>query len=62
MPNLDGQYTVFGHVAAGMDVLDLLSTQVADTNDNPVPPIVIKSAYLQSEPPHTFSFNIWPWR
>src|SRR6478609_6228908 len=26
MPNLDGQYTVFGHVIYGMDVLDSFST------------------------------------
>jgi peptidyl-prolyl cis-trans isomerase B (cyclophilin B) len=58
MPDLDGKYTVFGHVTQGMDVLDNLSTQAADTNDNPVPPILIKSAYLSSAPPH--SLNIWP--
>jgi len=59
MPDLDGQYTVFGHVIQGMDVLDALSTQPADTNDNPVPPIVITSASLGSAPPR--SFSIWPW-
>ena len=59
MPNLDGQYTVFGHVTEGMDVLDTLSTQPADTNNNPVPPILIASAYLGSAPPHPF--KIWPW-
>jgi len=59
MPGLDGQYTVFGHVVQGMDVLDALSIQEADTNDNPVTPIVIKSAYLGSAPPHPFT--IWPW-
>jgi peptidyl-prolyl cis-trans isomerase B (cyclophilin B) len=58
MPDLDGKYTVFGHVTQGMDVLDNLSTQAADTNDNPVPPIRIKSAYLSSAPP--LYLNIWP--
>jgi cyclophilin family peptidyl-prolyl cis-trans isomerase len=58
MPNLDGQYTVFGHVIEGMDVLDTLSAQEPDSNNNPVTPIYIKDAYLQSEPPH--SLNIWP--
>lgn len=59
MPELDGKYTVFGHVIQGMDLLDTLSMQPADTNNNPVPPISIKSAYLGSEPPH--SFKLWPW-
>jgi cyclophilin family peptidyl-prolyl cis-trans isomerase len=64
MPDLDGKYTVFGHVTQGMDVLDTLSGQSADTNDNPVPPIFIKAAYLGSAPPHAWSpwsFSIWPW-
>ena len=47
MPDLDGQYTVFGHVIQGMEILDDLSTQPADTNNNPVPPIHIVSARLQ---------------
>jgi cyclophilin family peptidyl-prolyl cis-trans isomerase len=58
MPDLDGKYTVFGHVTQGMDVLDTLSIQPADTNDNPVPPILIKAAYLQSEAPRLLAF--WP--
>jgi cyclophilin family peptidyl-prolyl cis-trans isomerase len=61
MPQLDGQYTVFGHVTAGMDVLDDLSTAAADTNNNPTTAIVITQAYLGSRPPHEFSFKIWPW-
>jgi cyclophilin family peptidyl-prolyl cis-trans isomerase len=58
MADLDGKYTVFGHVTQGMDVLDNLSIQSADTNNNPVPPIFIKSAYLASKPP--FTLPIWP--
>jgi cyclophilin family peptidyl-prolyl cis-trans isomerase len=58
MPDLDGKYTVFGHVTQGMDILNTLSIQPEDTNDNPVPPIFIKSAYLASNPPRTL--NIWP--
>ena len=59
MPELDGQYTVFGHVTQGMDVLDDISAQEADTNNNPVTPIVIEDAYVGSERPHTFT--LWPW-
>jgi cyclophilin family peptidyl-prolyl cis-trans isomerase len=60
LPDLDGKYTVFGHVTQGMDVLNNLSIQPCDTNDNPVPPIRIVDAYLQSEGRHGFS--IWPIR
>jgi len=58
MPELDGKYTVFGHVIEGMDVLDTLSIQPADTNDNPVPPIEIRAAYPSTRPP--FSLHLWP--
>lgn len=43
MPNLDGQYTVFGHVASGIELLDQISAKPTDTNDNPVDKIRIKS-------------------
>jgi len=35
MPNLDGQYTVFGHVVRGMENLDKISVLPTDTNNNP---------------------------
>ena len=62
MPDLDGKYTVFGHVTQGMDVLDTLSTQPEDTNDNPVPPIKIEAAYLSDHPPMRLNLklNVWP--
>jgi len=34
-PNLDGQYTVFGEVTSGMDVVDKIVSQQRDANDNP---------------------------
>lgn len=43
MPELDGQYTVFGQVLSGMEVLERVSLQPTDTNDNPVSRVVIKS-------------------
>jgi cyclophilin family peptidyl-prolyl cis-trans isomerase len=58
MPDLDGKYTVFGHVIEGMDALDTISAQPSDTNDNPVPPIFIKAAYMASRPPHPL--KLWP--
>ena len=33
---LDGDYTVFGQVTQGLDVLEKISRAVADTNDAPV--------------------------
>lgn len=46
MPNLDGQYTVFAHVLEGLDALDKISQTSADTNDSPVPRIVIESVRI----------------
>ena len=43
MPNLDGQYTVFGHVIEGLPALDKISQIRTDTNDNPVEASVIES-------------------
>jgi len=57
-PDLDGKYTVFGHVTQGLDELDGLSVQPADTNNNPVPPIHITAAYLGSARP--FMLRVWP--
>jgi peptidyl-prolyl cis-trans isomerase B (cyclophilin B) len=43
MPDYDGKYTVFGHVVSGIDALEAVSTKPADSNDNPVEKIVIRS-------------------
>lgn len=45
-PNLDGQYTVFGHVIGGMENVDKISTMPADSNDDPLDRAVIKSVKL----------------
>jgi peptidyl-prolyl cis-trans isomerase B (cyclophilin B) len=45
-PQLNGQYTVFGHVIEGLDALDQISTRPADSNDNPMDRIVIKSVKI----------------
>ncbi len=42
-PTFDGQYTVFGNVIYGLDVLDGLSTMTVDTNDYPLERIEVKS-------------------
>lgn len=46
MPDLDGKYTVFGHVTGGMDVLDAISTASPDSNDYPLDRIVIRSVKI----------------
>ncbi len=46
MPNLDGQYSVFAHVASGMELLDLISAKPTDTNDNPIDKVRIKSVKI----------------
>lgn len=35
-PHLDGNYTVFGQVLEGLDVLDLIANQPTDGNDRPL--------------------------
>ena len=47
MPKLDGQYTVFGEVLEGLDVLDYISNQPTNSNDFPLPKIVIKSIVIE---------------
>ncbi len=46
MPSLDGQYTIFGKVVDGLDVVNTISQSAADTNDNPVKRVVIRRAKI----------------
>ena len=46
MSALDGQYTVFGQVVAGMDVLRKISRTVTDSNDCPVVRVNIKKVVV----------------
>jgi peptidyl-prolyl cis-trans isomerase B (cyclophilin B) len=45
-PNLDGQYTVFGHVTDGLEGLDKISQVAADSNDNPLDRVEIQSVKI----------------
>jgi cyclophilin family peptidyl-prolyl cis-trans isomerase len=47
MPQLNGQYTVFGHVIEGLDILDAISASPTDSNDFPTEKIIIKSIVLE---------------
>jgi len=47
LPMLDGQYTVFGQVTAGMDIVDLMAAVQTDENDKPLQPVTINKAYIK---------------
>ena len=46
-PHLDGQYTLFGEVAEGMDVFEKIITTPTDSLDAPLTPVVITKAYVK---------------
>ena len=47
MPQLNGQYTVFGRVIEGLNVLDAISGLPADSNDYPAEKVVVQSIRLE---------------
>ena len=48
-PHLDGQYTVFGEVVSGRDVVDAIQQVATDENDRPLDDVRILRAYLISK-------------
>ncbi|MGQ1889605.1 peptidylprolyl isomerase [Thermophagus sp. OGC60D27] len=42
LPDLDGEYTVFGEVVEGLDVIDKIANLKTDKNDRPYTDVVIK--------------------
>lgn len=48
-PFLDGQYTVFGEVVEGMDVVDQIVAQPRDSRDNPKERVEIKVKIVKPE-------------
>ena len=46
-PHLDGQYTVFGEVTSGLDVVDAIQQLPTDPNDRPLTDVRILRAYLK---------------
>jgi peptidyl-prolyl cis-trans isomerase B (cyclophilin B) len=47
MPDLNGQYTVFGRILEGLEDLDDISRKVTDPNNFPLEKITIKSIVLE---------------
>ena len=50
-PTLQGQYTVFGRVVEGLDVVQEISASTADAQGRPADRIVIKSVTIRDTPP-----------
>lgn len=46
-PHLDGQYTVFGEVVSGLDVVDAIQNVATDSNDRPLQDVRILRAYVK---------------
>ncbi len=46
-PWLDGQYTVFGEVVSGLDVVDRIVSQPRDKRDNPIERVEMKIRIIQ---------------
>ncbi len=46
---LNGEYTVFGKVTDGLDIVDAIATVEKDFNDNPVVPITIETIEILPE-------------
>lgn len=50
-PQLDGQYTVFGRVVEGLDVVQQISAADADAEGHPKTRVVIKAITIRDTPP-----------
>ena len=50
MPQLNSQYTVFGQVTEGLDVLDAISTVQVNSNNFPLEKVVIVSLKIEPAP------------
>ena len=47
VPHLDGQYTVFGEVIEGMDIVEKIAVTKTDSHDRPLKDVIIKKMELE---------------
>jgi cyclophilin family peptidyl-prolyl cis-trans isomerase len=51
LPQLDGQYTVIGQVASGMDVVDKIAAVETSDNEKPVTPVIMTKVTIEEQKP-----------
>ncbi len=47
LPQLDGQYTVFGEVISGMEIVQKIAAVKTGAFDKPLEPVIIEKAYIE---------------
>lgn len=50
VPFLDGQYTIFGQVYEGLDVVDAIVNVKRDSQDKPLEPVIMKKVTISTNP------------
>lgn len=54
-PHLDGQYTVFGEVIEGMDIVDSIQHVATDHLDRPLEDVIVRRAVVEQKSKKAFS-------
>jgi len=58
-PHLDGQYTVFGEVTKGLEVVDAIQNVSRDENDRPLKDVRILRVYVKSDKLEQDGSDLW---